>query len=312
MAGMADGGVAGGRWAVAWMKAAAVSLCLGISSVAAAEPSVVEAEVRAAAAAYTQAFNRSDYAALAEQWVDAATLVEGAGRLEGRAAIMASIRSWRQRHPGCSLEILIDAIEPIAEPLVRVSGSLQFTKKAGGQPVSSRFVTLRVKEADAWRILESVVVPEHAAALDELEWLVGTWHAESGDAEKGTKTSVETIYEKPLGAFCLVGRSRIRPPSGPTIEALEVIHAGRDTGLVRTWVFDSTGARGEGILEWDGATLQKTMVGTPADDVAGRVARWTQVVSRAGDSRCTMHSIERTMDGEPQPDGEPIHFRKIR
>ena len=90
-----------------------------------------------------------------------------------------------------------------------------------------------------------------------------------------------------------------------------MIHADRDTGLVRTWVFDSTGARGEGILEWDGATLQKTMVGTPADDVAGRVARWTQVVSRAGDSRCTMHSIERTMDGEPQPDGEPIHFRKI-
>lgn len=272
----------------------------------------VEAEVRAAATAYADAFTKGDYAALADQWTESATLAEGASLLEGRAAIVASIRTWRERHPGSMLEISVDSVEPIAEPLARVSGVMRFTRKAGGQPVASRFVSLRVKEGDAWRLLESVVVPAHATALDEFEWLVGTWHAETGNAEQGTKTSVETIYEKPLGAYCLVGRSRIRPPSGPVIEALEVIHPDKDTGLVRTWVFDSTGACGEGVIESDGATLQKTMVGTPSDAVGGSVARWTQVVAPSGDSRCTMHSIERTIDGEPRPDGEPLHFRKIR
>jgi uncharacterized protein (TIGR02246 family) len=312
MARITRGRAAGGRRAV--LGSIVFGLMLGLvgSSCPAAEHSVIEAEVRAASAAYAQAFNRGDFAALAEQWTDNAMLIEGGSMLQGRAAIVASLRSWRERHPGCSMEIVVDAIDPIAEPLVRVSGSLRFTRSPGGQPVSSRFTSLRVKEHDAWRILESVVVPAHAAALDELAWLVGTWHADSGDAAKGTKTAVETIYEQPLGTFCLVGRSRIRPPSGPAIEALEVIHADRDTGLVRSWVFDSTGAHGEGVVESDGTTLEKTMVGRPADGVPGSVARWTQVVARAGDSRCTMHSIERSIDGAPQPDGEPLHFRKIR
>jgi ketosteroid isomerase-like protein len=297
-----------------WLDFAAVTTVLvGLAGGGnASEPTDIGLAVRAAAAAYADAFNRGDYAALADQWVESATLAEGSSLLEGRAAIAASIRRWREGHPGCSMTIKVEAIEPIAEPLARVSGTLSFIRTAGGKPVVSRFSTLRVKEGETWRILESVVVPPHAAALDDLEWMVGTWHAESGDAEQRTKTTIETIYEKPLGPYCLVGRSRIRPPAGDPIEALEIIQADRDTGLVRSWVFDSTGARGEGVIESDGATLHKTMIGTPADTVAGSVARWTQVVSPAGDSRCTMHSIERSIDGEARPDAEPLHFRKIR
>ncbi len=288
-----------------------LTLCVG-GSLRAEQPGSIEHEVRAAAAAYAEAFNKGDYAALADQWTESATLTEGSSVFDGRAAIVGSLRHWRERHPGCSMTITVDEVEPIAAPLARVSGSLVFTRGVGASPAVSRFATVRVKEGAAWRILESVVVPPHAAALDGLEWLVGTWYAESGDSEQGTKTTVETIYEKPLGPYCLVGRSRIRPPEGEVIEALEVIRADRDSGVIQTWVFDSTGARGEGVIESDGATLHKTMVGSPADRVPGRVARWTQVVSPAGDSRCTMHSIDRTIDGSPRPDGEPLHFRKIR
>lgn len=301
-----------GGWSDICGRLVAVAVGLAGAVAVAAEPADPGVAVRAAAVAYQQAFNKGDYAALADQWTESAVLAEGSGRLEGRAEIVASIRQWRERHPGCSMEIAIDSIEPIAAPLARVSGTIRFTGKPGEDPIVSRFVTVRVDEHGVWRILESVVVPPHVAALDDLEWMIGTWHAETGSAEKGTKTSVETIYEKPLGAFCIVGRSRIRPPAGDPIEALEVIRADRGTGVVRSWVFDSTGAMGEGLLESDGATLHKTMVGEPSDRVPGRVARWTQVISPAGDSRCTMHSIERSIDGVAQPDGEPLHFRKIR
>jgi hypothetical protein len=161
-------------------------------------------------------------------------------------------------------------------------------------------------------LAESVVAAEHSTALDELDWLVGTWTAETGRREDGTKTSIETIYEKPLGPYCIVGRSRIRPAEGDVIEALEVIHADRGTGLIRTWVFDSTGAQGGGFIDSDGTTYHKSMVGSPSDRVPGRVARWTQVLAPAGDSRCTMHSIERSIDGVAMPDGEPLNFRKVR
>lgn len=295
--------------------AAGIAILAGLIAAGASRGSLAadaDTEIRQAAAAYAKAFNTSDFAALADQWTERATLVEGGLELEGRAAIIASLRSWRERHPKATLAVEVTSVDLVAEPVARVAGVLSFTPQPGGKPVTSRFTSLRVREGETWRLAESLVIPAHATALEELDWLVGTWTAESGSREDGGKTSIETIYEKPLGPYCIVGRSRIRPPEGAVVEALEVIHADRGTGLIRTWVFDSSGARGEGVIESDGTSYSKSMVGSPSDRVPGRVARWTQVLAPAGDSRCTMHSIERSIDGVAVPDGEPLHFRKVR
>lgn len=297
-----------GRW-LTLLVAAPCMLC----GVARAEQAVdPAAEIRQAATAYAAAFNKKDYAALADQWTERATLVEGNLELEGRDAIVAAVRAWRERHPAATMQIEVGGIDLLAEPLARVDGVLTFTAKPGSRPLVSRFTSLRVREGGEWRLAESIVTPEHASALDDLDWLVGTWTAESGAGKDGRKTSIETVYEKPLGPYCIVGRSRIRPVEGPVVEAIEVIHADRSSGTIRSWVFDSTGAHAEGVVESDGTTLHKEMVGSPSDRVPGRTARWTQLVSPAGDGRCTMHSIERSLDGVALPDGEPLHFRKVR
>jgi hypothetical protein len=36
------------------------------------------------------------------------------------------------------------------------------------------------------------------------------------------------------------------------------------------------------------------------------------VIAPAGEGRVTMHSIERSIDGVALPDGQPLHFRKVR
>ncbi len=131
------------------------ALVAGVAGIAvAAEP---EAELRAAAAAYAKAFNTSDFAALADQWTERATLAEGGLELEGRAAIMASLRSWRERHPQATLAIDVRDVDLLAEPLARVSGVLKFTPQPGGKEVASRFTSLRVREGGTWRLAESVV-----------------------------------------------------------------------------------------------------------------------------------------------------------
>lgn len=290
-------------WGTVWLFA--LSAC-GMSGAIAADPAE---ELRAAAAAYAAAFNKADYAALADQWTERATLVEGSRALAGRDAIVKSLRAWRERHPDATMKITVGEVELLAQPLARVAGTLEFTAKPGAKPVTSRFTSLRVREGEAWRLAESLVVPEHAAALDDFEWLLGTWASQPGGAGK---PSIETVYEKQLGGYCLLGRSRIKPAEGPAVESLEIIHADRATGAIRSWVFDATGARGEGVIVFDGTTLEKLMVGTPSDRVPGSVARWTQVVAPTGEGRCTMHAIERSVDGAPLPDGEPIHFRKVR
>lgn len=280
---------------------------LAIAAVA-AEP---VAELRQAAAAYVEAFNKGDAAAIADQWTERASLVEGDQRLEGRAAIAASLEAWRKRHPEATLAIEVVDVDLLAEPLARVAGVMRYTPRPGEKSVSSRFTSLRVREGAVWRIAESIVVPEHAAALAQLDSLIGTWTAVGGDAAAGTKTEIETVFEKPLGSYCIVGRTRIKRAGTATVEALEVIHADRASGLVRCWIFDSSGACGEGVIESDGTTLDAVMIGTPSASVAGRVARWVRVIAPTGADRCTVHAVERSIDGLPVADSEPLHFRRV-
>jgi uncharacterized protein (TIGR02246 family) len=291
-------------------------VCGFAAVVARGEPvafSPLAAELKKASAAYAEAFNTGDFTALADQWTARAELVEGGTRLEGREAIVASLKAWRARHPEATLAIEVQDVEPVAEPIARVSGVMRFTKKPGDKPAESRFTGLRVKEGSTWRLAESRVTPAHVTALDELDWMLGTWQAEVAD-----RATIEITYERALGGYCIVGRTKIMPKPGKAvllpqgIEALEVIHADRDAGLIRSWVFDSTGARAEGFFEYDGTSFEKVMSGTPADAVRGRVANWVQVIAPTGAGQATTHLIERSIDGVGLPDAAPLNFKKIR
>lgn len=290
-----------------WRMAFVALALLGPVTAAGAEADGgVEVQMRKAAAAYADAATKRDYAALASQWTERAQLVEGATRITGRDAIMESIRAWLDAHPQAALAVTVDDVEPLAAPLVRVSGTLAFTKRPGDKPVLSRFESLRVLEDGAWRLAESVVVPSHAAALDDLGWLVGAWQA--SDATTGT--TVDARYEKAVGGYAVLGRTTIRPKQGPAIEALDVIHADRETGAVRSWVFDSRGARAEGTFAADGTGFSRMLVGVPAEGATGSRVEWTQLIVPGGEGRFTLQSIERAIDGRPLPDGPPLHFKR--
>jgi uncharacterized protein (TIGR02246 family) len=286
-------------------------LLIGLVGIVAGRTAAAEdatAAIRAASAAYVKAFNGRDFTALADQWAEKAELVEGGARVAGRGPIVRSIRGWLERHPQAGLVIEVTEIEMLAAPLARVSGVMRFTRRPGDRQAASRFTSLRVLEEGKWRLVESLVAPSHAAALDDLDWLVGRWQAE----DAGAGATAEATYEKAAGGYAIVGRSKLVSKTGTAIEALEVIHADRDSGVIRSRTFDSTGAQAEGILGGDGTTLEQLLVGTPADTVNGREARWVRVIAPTGDGRFTLHAIERSIDGVPLPDGQPLHFRKIR
>ena len=274
-----------------------------------APPAVAREEaVKAASANYAARFNDRDIDGIAGHWTAGAELVEGEGRLVGRDAIVRSIKAWLERHPKAELEIDVARIQFPADSLARVSGRMTFTARPGAKPVVSRFVSLRVLEDGQWRIAESAVVPSQAAVLDELGWLVGTWKC---DATRGGD-EVEATFSRSLGDASIVGHTTIKPAQGKAREILQVIHADRASGLVKTWIFDSSGARAEGVVEADGVSYHQTLVGIPAETAGGREARWVQVISPTGEGRFTLHAIERSLDGMPLPDGRPMDFRKVR
>lgn len=299
-----------GRW-----LAIAVALPIGLPAAHAEEASLTDtaSAVEKAAVGYAAAFNAGDAAALADQWTARARLVEGGSRLDGREAIAASIVAWRKQHPQAKMEIAVDDVEVIAEPLARVSGRMRFTREPGARTVESAFTSIRVREDGHWRIAESTVTPVHATALDDLDWMLGSWHGEVGD-----RATIDITYEKSLNGFAIMGRTRVVPKGAGEaaasrgIEAVEIIHADRDAGLIRSWVFDSTGARAEGFFTSDGTSFEKTMAGTPSAAVRGREARWTQMIVPMGDDRVTTHMVERSIDGVPVPDAPPVNFRRVK
>ena len=237
------------------------------------------AAVRRAADAYATAFNADDDKALGDQW----TL-------------------------GAELKIDVTDMQLLGEGVARVQGTLTFTKQAGADPVVSRFDTLRVLESGTWRIAESRVVPGPRAALADLAWMIGTW--QSTDAKTGS--TIDATYEKSLDGHALVGRIKLKRKDGSTVDSLDVIHADRLTGRVRSWNFDSTGARAEGVFSSDGTSFERRLAGTPADPSLGSRADWVQVLTPLGRDMLLWHSIERTIDGRAEPDTEPVHLRRIR
>lgn len=286
---------------------ATASATASTSAAPAGAAAVIEG-VRKAAAAYVSSFNAGDEKALALQWTAGAELEEGAGLLKGRDTILTSLMQWRKAHPQATLAIDVTDVQPLGVGAARVRGTLTFTGQPGQDPLSSRFESLRVLEDGMWKIAESRVMPSPRAAIAGLSWLIGSW--QSADAKSGT--TIDATYERSLAGNALVGRITTKRKDGSTVEAIDLIHADRLTGAVRSTVVDSTGAEAEGILSTDGTSFNRSFVGTPGDPAIGDHAEWVQVLAPLGPDKILWHTIERKIDGRSVPDTEPVHFRRVR
>lgn len=265
----------------------------------------------AATRSYVEATNGRRFEALADQWTEGAELSEGGGMIVGREAIVDSIRDWVETNPEARIAIRLTGVKPLGASAARVRGVMSFTRKPGVKPIETRFESLRVLEGATWRLAESTVEPSQVDALEALAWMVGTWRATDPDSG----ATVDASYQRVAGGHLILGGIRHRAPArdglpGTEIDVVELIHPDKATGSVRSWVFDSTGARAEGVFETDGTSFNRRFVGTTADGAAGDVARWVQVIVPTGDSACTMQSIERMLDGKPLPDKAALHFKR--
>ena len=265
----------------------------------------------AATRSYVEATNGRRFEALADQWTEGAELSEGGGMIVGREAIVASIRGWLETNPEARIAIRLTGVKALGASAARVRGVMSFTRKPGAKPIATRFESLRVLEGATWRLAESTVEPSQVDALEALAWMVGTWRATDPDSG----ATVDASYQRVAGGHLILGGIRHRAPArdglpATEIDVVELVHPDKATGSVRSWVFDSTGARAEGVFETDGTSFNRRFVGTTADNAAGDVARWVQVIVPTGDSTCTIQSIERSLDGAPLPDKAPLHFKR--
>lgn len=265
--------------------------------------------MREAGEAYEQAFNKKDFKALGNQWTAQAELNESGKTLRGRDSIVQFVRATFVRAPQAQMDVQVEQVRPLGESATRVSGKIRVRENPEGKWFTSRFTSLRVKEGETWRIASSSVEPIFEASLDDLGWLQGKWQAEVTDGEDQGLVVTGRIQSM-LGGKLLVCHLVRKPKEGAAVESIQILNPDPHTGLIRTWVFESTGGRAEGVLESDGHTLNSVLVGKPSSPEVGSRVESVQVINPVSRDEFIWQPIERVVDGARMPDQKPLRFKR--
>jgi uncharacterized protein (TIGR02246 family) len=276
------------------------------ASAAVAKPADVDKTIREAAQRYVDAFNAGDAKAVAALWAEDGDYVDEAGeRTRGRAAIQAKYTEFLAANAGAKLNVTLDAVQQIAADTAIEDGHSTLTLPGQKQPASSgRYTVVHVKRDGKWQIASVRDLPGEPAAagepLADLDWMIGTWHAEHLGAEMeitcrwlADKSFVELTYARREG-------DKLTPT------ATQIFGRDPRSGQMATWMFSADKGYAQGVLvphdtgwamEFEGATAD----GTPTAAV--------NLLSRVNDA-LVWKSTQRMIGGEALPDTNEVVLKR--
>jgi len=276
-----------------------------------ATPAITEKELDDADAirlideAFIRAYEAGDAKAVAAHFTADAEYVDESGDVfAGRDAIEECLAQFFEENPHCRLEINADSVRTISPGVVVQDGTTSVMRSETLAPVECRYTTVYVKTDGKW-LVASVRdsaprnLREHATQLQQLDWLKGDWIDESDDAI--VNFSCDAVDN---GNF-LLRKFTIVVDGVEAISGTQRIGWDSLTGRLRTWIFDSEGAYGEGLwhqdVENDRWVLKTT--GVMAD---GQTASSTSLYTFVNDHTMTWQSIDHEIAGIQQPDSDVI------
>lgn len=137
----------------------------------------------------------------------------------------------------------------------------------------------------------------HAAELDELAWMVGTWKADFGG---------ETTASWMANRSFLRVVTKISTDNGG-FEVTEIIGFDPIKKTLRSWTFDSMSGVAEGVMTREGNRWTTRSAFTSRD---GRKGSAKNTLTKAGDDMLTWSSVERDLGGEDLPDIDAVEFKR--
>jgi len=262
-----------------------------------------EAAIRQADAAFVAAYKQGDAKAIAAFFTVDAEYVDELGNVfQGRDAIEESLTEFFAENTGCKLEMNVDTIRFISPGVAVEDGSTTITRPESPAPADSRYTAVYVKLDGKWlaasiRDHAPKDRKQHRAQLQQLDWLVGDW-IDEGDE------SVVIFSCKPVdkGNF-LLRTFTIQVEGQEVMSGTQRIGWDPLTGKLRTWIFDSEGAYGEGFWHRDGENWVLKTTGVTAE---GQNASSTSIYTFVNDDTMTWQSVHHEIAGVQQPDSEVV------
>jgi len=250
---------------------------------------------------YLEAFNRHDSAALASHWSTNGENIDldSGETTSGREAVKHVFVTLFHEDAAAAIDIDIESIRLLRDDVAVVDGVslISFSNDPATEPLKatetasgSRFSAVVIKHDGSW-LLESVretavpVKPKAQRALDELQWLVGSWE----DIGEGVTASTHCFWS--AGKSFLIrshvvtfdtaissrpeagnnGIPDLLPPgSGTHREITEIIGWDPQRRQIRSWIFTSDARFAEGVWsrDPDGTRWSVQLEGKGADNVS--------------------------------------------
>jgi uncharacterized protein (TIGR02246 family) len=251
---------------------------------------------------FLRAVSRADARALAAFWTDQGEYARGDDlTIRGRENIeKAYAESLKQREPA-EVELQNDSVRFLADDTALQEGRFLVKPSNSAERPRSRFVILYIRVNSQWQIGLLREWPE-GPSLQELAWLVGTWSSASdgGDARAVFEWTENRKFLR--GNFTM--KQEDRAVSGFQILALDPA-----TGSIKAWTFGGDGDLGEAVWTrtekgWSVKTTGVTSEGEPVIS--------TTLITRIDEDSFTWQSVDRTVDGEKQPDVGPVKVVRAR
>jgi len=255
---------------------------------------------------FIQAFNDRDAAAVAANYTEEGEYIRNDGEpIRGRAEIQKGYADFFKTLKGKpKLEIQLDGLRfPSADSAV-VEVTLRLKNEEGEEIASSWRNSFLVREGGQWKV---AMVQEWDrdegldVGLDELEWLIGTWHVASKERE------VTTVYEWDENKAFIRGKYTVKSGAKVVESGTQMIGKDNAAGAIHSWVFSSDGGFGDGLWTREGKKWSVDVSGVTPD---GRELTATAIYIRVDANTYTWQSVDQAVNGEPIPDTQPIKVTK--
>jgi uncharacterized protein (TIGR02246 family) len=261
------------------------------------------------AEAFVEAFHKGDARALAAFWTEDGDFTDQTGRhIKGRAALEKAFKQMFAENEGLKLHIESESLRFVTPDVAIEDGITEVIPADGGPPTKARYTIVHVKKDGKW-LLSSVrnspfTPPSNSEHLRGLEWIIGEWAGETG---KGQEEQLSFAWDE--GQNFIVGTFSTTARDVPVSSARQWIGWDPEAKRIRSWIFDVSGAFGEGSWTADG---KKWVVKNTLVLPSGKKAAATFIVTPVDADTITLQSRDRSVNGEKLPDTKEIKLKRVK
>ena len=258
--------------------------------------------------AYRVAVRNADAKAVAALFAPDGDFIDAGGRLvKGRDAIEKDYEAYFAANGKTRLKTRRVAVRFLAPNVALVDGISEAVPPPPGPPVVSHYTVVVVKQDGKWlmqHVRENLTYPpSNYERLSDLEWMIGNWSYGGGSSEvRGVKMTCKWSKNKNY----ILRAHELDLASKGVVSGTQRIAWDPAAKTVRSWLFTSAGDITEGVWSHDGKRWVIRESGTLHD---GRRVKGTHIITPVDAETFTFQSIERTLDGQPQPDVEIIEIK---